>query len=117
MDEKIARKKTAKWRLTAALAAAVVILSSQAEATVDFTPLLCTILTEIKTAVLTVGSTLVLIMFAYGAVKYAFAADDPGGRKAGKMTCIHAIIGGILIVMYAAIESLVHVGWWNICPP
>src|SRR5512140_185134 len=60
---------------------------------------ICTILLSIKTVITTIGSTLVVIMFVYGGLKYTFSADDAGGRKQGKMTCIHAVIGGILIVI------------------
>jgi hypothetical protein len=46
-----------------------------------------------------IGPTLCVMMFIYGGVKYAFSADDPAGRKAGKMTCIHSIIGGVLLLL------------------
>ena len=57
----------------------------------------CTWVNMVGQTIFAIGPALVLIMFTYGGVKYVFSADDPGGRKAGKMTCIHAIIGGIII--------------------
>ncbi|MFH0861899.1 MAG: hypothetical protein V1875_02610 [Candidatus Altiarchaeota archaeon] len=93
------------------------LLPSIADATaITFKPLVCTLLLEVRAAVRTAGASLVVIMFIYGAVKYAFSADDPGGRKSGKMTCIHALIGGILIVLFEVIQTLVSLTWWGTCP-
>ena len=39
------------------------------------------------------------LMFAYGGAKYAFSADDPGGRKQGKNIMIQTIIALLIIVM------------------
>jgi hypothetical protein len=118
MKDGIAHKEERKkWNLICSLGLTV-LLSSLSDATVTFRPLVCAILTQVTGAIQTAGATLVLIMFTYGAVKYAFSADDPSGRKAGKMTCIHALIAGILIVTYSLIYNLVSVnsGWWNPCP-
>jgi len=67
----------------------------------------CSILNTVKEVLQTIGGTLVIIMFIYGGLKYVFSADDPGGRKSGKMTCIHAIIGGILIVIATDIVGMI----------
>ena len=45
-------------------------------------------------------------MFLYGGVKYVISADDPGGRKQGKMICIHAMVGGLLFMLWTAINTL-----------
>ena len=59
----------------------------------------CDILNAIKTVLETIGGMIVIIMFVYGGLQYIFSADDPGGRKSGKNTCIHAIIGGIILAV------------------
>ena len=48
---------------------------------------------------------LFVLMLIYGAAKYTFSADDPGGRKVGKTRIIHAIIG---IVMLGLIRMLIQ---------
>jgi hypothetical protein len=59
-------------------------------------------------------------MFLYGATKYAMSADNPGGRKQGKDIIIHAIIGGIIFALWAAISVLLNIGTagspWGFCP-
>lgn len=65
----------------------------------------CSILSMIYDTMTAVAGTLVFLMFIYGGLKYAFSSDDPGGRKQGKMICIHATIGGILIAVWSAIQS------------
>jgi hypothetical protein len=59
----------------------------------------CYVINTALYALAVIGPTLVVVMFFYGAAKYIFSADDPGGRKAGKNTIIHSIIGGILILL------------------
>ncbi len=74
---------------------------------------ICPILSNILVAVQTIGGTLALIMFIYGGLKYIFSADDPGGRKQGKMTAIHAVIGGIIVILATTIINLIGL---NTCP-
>jgi hypothetical protein len=58
---------------------------------------------------------LATLMFIYGGAKYAFSADDPGGRKQAKSICLHALIGLIIV---ASAEALVEAagGPPGICP-
>jgi hypothetical protein len=67
----------------------------------------CTVMCTVLYLVQSIGGTLVLLMFIYGGLKYVFSADDAGGRKQGKMTCIHAVIGGIIIVMATSLTGLI----------
>jgi len=77
----------------------------------------CTWINMVKDTIMAIGPALVLIMFTYGGIKYVFSADDPGGRKAGKMTCIHAIIGGILITLAGIVYNLLFTTWaYGFCP-
>ena len=66
----------------------------------------CKIVSTVYDTLTVISGTIVIIMFIYGGMKYVFSADDPGGRKQGKNICIHALIGGILIVSWTGINSL-----------
>ncbi|MFH1054560.1 MAG: pilin [Candidatus Altiarchaeota archaeon] len=90
----------------------VLLLASYATAT-DIETTVCDVMKPIMSALGTIGGTLMVIMFTYGGVKYVFASDDPGGRKAGKDTCIHAVIGGVILIVATTITSLVTV---TTCP-
>jgi hypothetical protein len=61
----------------------------------------CSVINDVRDALMAIGPALVLVMFVYGGVRYVYGADDPGVRKSGKNTCIHAIIGGVLITLAA----------------
>jgi len=85
----------------------LLIIDVQALAASDYIKApVCSIMIAVKTAIEALGGTLVIIMFTYGGLKYIFSADDAGGRKAGKMTCIHAVIGGILVVLASNIMAM-----------
>ncbi len=43
------------------------------------------------------GNGIAIVMFLYGAAKFIYSADDPGGRKQGKDVCIAALIAMIII--------------------
>jgi hypothetical protein len=68
--------------------------------------IVCDIIDQVKFVLETIGPALVVVMFTYGGVKYVFSADDPGGRKAAKNTCIHAIVGGIIILLGSWVTGL-----------
>jgi hypothetical protein len=72
--------------------------------------IVCDIIDQVKFVLETIGPALVVVMFTYGGVKYVFSADDPGGRKAAKNTCIHAIIGGIIILLASWVAGLIGEG-------
>ncbi|MBU0761757.1 MAG: hypothetical protein KKD39_01925 [Candidatus Altiarchaeota archaeon] len=67
----------------------------------------CDIVLAVADAFKVIGPSIVAIMFVYGGIKYAFSADDPGGRKQGKTICIHAVIGAIIMLLVGAVISLV----------
>jgi hypothetical protein len=48
---------------------------------------------------------LAVCVFAYGGAKYAYSADDPGGRKQGKNIAINAMIGLIIVVIAKTIVT------------
>jgi hypothetical protein len=97
----IMAKKTLFLSLLALLSLA---LSVSAQ---DMTAIVCNILLQVNDLLTAIGPTLVLVMFTYGGIKYVFSADDPGGRKQGKMICIHAVIGGIILVLADSILTII----------
>jgi len=66
----------------------------------------CTIIRSVFQALQTILGTLAMIMFIYGGLKYIFSADDPGGRKQGKMIAINATIGGMIYLIWLSVETL-----------
>jgi len=85
---------------------ALAVMAPYAQATGTFKDVPCEIIRSINLAITAIGAALVTIMFIFGGLKYMFSADDPGGRKSGKNTCIHAIIGGILIIVWTGIRGM-----------
>ncbi len=75
----------------------------------------CRILMNFYNAMDVVIPSLVFIMMVYGAIRYAYGADDPGGRKSGKNIFIQAIVGGLLFLMYTAVMTLIF-GAAPTCP-
>jgi hypothetical protein len=90
---------------------AILVLSGFVAAQNPISIRVCTWIAMVRDTLLYIGPALVVIMFTYGGLKYVFSADDPGGRKAGKMTCIHAIIGGIIITLVTVVSTIIFGGW------
>lgn len=100
---------------TACKKAALALLASAtlAQAAIEDVP--CSIVSALYQAIFQyIGPTLVGVMFLYGAGKYAYSADDPGGRKQGKEMCIHAILGGVIITMVTGVRTAM--GGMLLCP-
>jgi hypothetical protein len=97
--------------------AVVVVVAALAvgAAAQDIETVPCLVISAVWSAFSKISLTLIGIMFLYGGAKYAYSADDPGGRKQGKNICIHAIIGAILIGLVIQIKDLL-VPAANICP-
>lgn len=49
------------------------------------------------------GYSIGMLMFVYGAVRYVYTADDPGGRKQAIGVCIAAVIGMMIIAMASTV--------------
>jgi hypothetical protein len=78
--------------------------------------IVCTVVEQVMEAFTYVAPSLVIIMFLYGGIKYAFSSDDPGGRKQGKMICIHAVVGGILILLVEWVATILLNQGLVMCP-
>ena len=77
----------------------------------------CAIIEDIWDAMLIIVPSLVVIFFTYGILKYAFSADDPGGRKLGKSIMIHSLIGGIIFGLIGGIVTVIRAsGILMFCP-
>jgi hypothetical protein len=70
----------------------------------------CGVIRGIYNPLTAIGSSLVLLMIVYAGVKYVYSADDPGGRKQAKSMIVNAIIGGIILVIAAALAQLATTG-------
>ncbi len=84
------------WKLQV-LFLALLVVSDAAAAATEMKDIACNVIKPIYETLKTIAPALVLLMFTYGAVKYALASDDPGGRKQAKNIMIHAIIAGLII--------------------
>jgi hypothetical protein len=86
----------------------IVLLASAAAASpVQMSDIVCSVITQVLDTLNAIGPALVLLMFLYGGVKYVYSADDPGGRKQGKDICVHAVIGGIIILLAGSILTII----------
>ena len=84
-------------KLAAVLVMLAVIAVSVSAATLVLTNVITFVCTLVKTFK-TLGASLGVLMFVFGAAKYVYTADDPGGRKQGLAICVAAIIGIIFLL-------------------
>jgi len=59
--------------------------------------ILASVICSLVPEVINLAWALALLVFIYGGAKYAYSADDPGGRKQGKNIAINAMIGFIIV--------------------
>jgi hypothetical protein len=85
------------------------VLPSASAQDMEIANKVCSVIFPVWDTLKAAGQALVLLMFVYGGTKYAYSADDPGGRKQGKNICIHAIIGGILISLTSGVLTTLNV--------
>ena len=98
------------------VAALALILAPSTASASDAAAIIASVICGLVPEVIDLARALAILMFIYGGAKYAYSADDPGGRKQGKMTCIHAIIGGILLMIAMAIADLATNNIAAYCP-
>lgn len=72
------------------------LLSSYASAS-DPASIIAGVICSLVPDVLQLAQVVAIVMFIYGGAKYAYGADDPGGRKQGKNIAVHAIIGLLIV--------------------
>ena len=66
-------------------------------------PIILFLANSLRPALYRIGYSIAIVMFAYGAIKYAYTADDPGGRKQALGICIASVVAIILIQLAAPI--------------
>lgn len=82
-------------------------ISGSASASADPAAIIAGVICGLVPEVLNLARVLAIVMFIYGGAKYAFAADDPGGRKQGKAIAVNAIIGLLIVsVSYSLVTSI-----------
>ncbi len=74
-------------------------------ATTNAAAIIANVICSLVPDLLSLARVIAILFFIYGGAKFAFAADDPGGRKQGKQIAIHALIGFIIV---AASEAIVQ---------
>lgn len=96
---------------------AVIFILSQNIAANEIKKTACSVIVELWNALSSIGAALVTLMFLYGGLQYVYSADNPGGRKKGRDICVHALIGGVLIVLVSAIDTMLSSagGTWTHC--
>ncbi len=73
----------------------------------DPAEIIATTICNLVPDVLDLARVLALLMFIYGGAKYAFSADDPGGRKQGKNIAVNAIIGLLIVaISYTLVANI-----------
>jgi hypothetical protein len=82
---------------------------------VDAAAIIASVICGLVPEVSTLAWALALLVFVYGGAKYAYSADDPGGRKQGKNIAINAMIGLIIVAAARAVVNAIA-GGGNFCP-
>ncbi len=80
-----------------AITAVMLVASSLASAGGGYLDPVIEFACELVEVFVNVGNGLAAVMFVYGGAKYAYTADDPGGRKMGMTICVAAIMAFIII--------------------
>lgn len=101
---KTIKGRLAGIRFTAVLS--VLALASSASATAYLT-VITTFVCSLAGSIRMIGNSIGIIMFIYGALKYMYTADDPGGRKQAMGICVAAIMALIIIQAAIAVMNLV----------
>ena len=83
------------WRC---LAAFIVVYALAAHVSAGYLgPVILFIVNRLIPAFTMMGYSIAVVMFAYGAIRYAYTADDPGGRKQAMGICIASVVAIIII--------------------
>jgi hypothetical protein len=94
-----------------------IVFASVASATIAIHDVPCAVIVAMWDALRGVAPALFTIMFLYGAARYAYSAEDPGGRKQGKNIIIQSIIGALIMGTLLVIISILRgMGTVTICP-
>jgi hypothetical protein len=84
---------------------AVYALSSYASAA--FLTTIINFACRLVTSFRMMGNSLAIVMFVYGAARYVYTADDPGGRKQAISICVACIMALLIIQMATVIIGAV----------
>jgi hypothetical protein len=75
----------------------LLITAHHASATTDVAALLAQVICGLVPELIILARYVAIAVFIYGGAKYAFSADDPGGRKQGKNIAINGLIGMLIV--------------------
>jgi ABC-type arginine transport system permease subunit len=112
-------KMDAKKLIWASLICALIAAAVSASNAQTIAKVPCLVIRNVYQALARVGPAIVFIFMFYGAGKYVYSSEDPGGRKQGKDIFIHALIAGIILVLVNSVATMLGIlGVINdICTP
>jgi hypothetical protein len=98
--------------------AAASLAAGYASAAVNVATVIKGVICSLIGDVIQLAWALAILMFIYGGAKYAYSADDPGGRKQAKSIAINAMIGMMIVgVAKTLIENIAGAGSLAGCGP
>ncbi len=104
-----------RYKIAYAAALLALISAGVQATTVDAAGIIANVICDLVPEVINLAYVLALLMFIYAGAKYAFSADDPGGRKKAKSIAVQAIVGFLIVgVSKALVEAIAGAG--NVCP-
>lgn len=96
------------------VAALALILAPSTASASDAAAIIASVICGLVPEVIDLARALAILMFIYGGAKYAYSADDPGGRKQGKSIAINALIGFVIVaVSWSVVKAIAGT---SVCP-
>ena len=89
---------------------AVIMIASAAASAENAAETIAKVLCSLVPEVISLSYALAFAVFLYGGAKYAYSADDPGGRKQGKSIAVNALIGFIIVGASQAVVKAIASG-------
>ncbi|MBD3389043.1 MAG: hypothetical protein GF416_08145 [Candidatus Altiarchaeales archaeon] len=87
---------------------------AQPAAAANAAELIASVICGLVPEVIRLARWLAVLMFVYGGAKYAYSADDPGGRKAARAIAINGIVGFLIVGL--AKDLVDAIAGATICP-
>ena len=86
------------------------VLIESAAGTTNAAGVIKTVICTLVPQVMSLARALAILMFIYGGAKYAYSADDPGGRKQARSIAVNAMIGAIIVSAAKAVVEAIAGG-------
>ncbi len=76
-----------------------------------------TFLKSLINSIRIIGNSIAVVMFIYGAARYVYASDDPGGRKQAISICIASVVALIIIFIAESVIGAICASMGPDCNP